>query len=95
MIVDFSIAPFGRGESLSEFVADAFRIIEASGLPYEHHAMGTNIEGEWEEVMTVIKACRDSLRTQATRVSLCVRIDDRAGTQARLRTKVPSARSLM
>ena len=46
MIVDFSISPIGKGVSLSRYVAEAYRIIEDSGLPHEFHAMGTNIEGE-------------------------------------------------
>jgi hypothetical protein len=50
MIADFSIAPVGKGESLSADVAEAFKIIAASGVTHEHHAMGTNLEGDWDEV---------------------------------------------
>lgn len=95
MIAEFSIAPIGEGESLSSYVARAFRLIEASGLPFEHHAMGTNIEGDWSEVMSVIKACRDDLLRDCRRISLSIRIDDRTGAPARLRDKVASARGKM
>ncbi|MDD4903336.1 MAG: MTH1187 family thiamine-binding protein [Candidatus Bipolaricaulis sp.] len=92
MIVDFSIAPIGRGESLSAHIADAYRIIEASGLSHEFHAMGTNLEGEWEEVMSVVNACRLRLLETCGRVSISLRIDDRKGPHGRLDRKVASAR---
>jgi uncharacterized protein (TIGR00106 family) len=95
MIAEFSIIPIGTGESLSAAVARAFRIIETSGVDYEHHAMGTNLEGDWDDVMAVIKACRDDLLDGAGRVSLSIKIDDRVGETGRLRRKVESARAKM
>jgi uncharacterized protein (TIGR00106 family) len=95
MIAEFSIVPFGKGESLSTYVAEAFQIIESSGIAYEHHAMGTNLEGDWDEVMTVIKACRDKLLQSSNRVSLSIKIDDRKGVSGRMAHKVASARSKM
>ena len=91
MIAEFSIYPIGVGESLSGEVAKAFRIIDASSLPYEHHAMGTNLEGNWDEVMAVIKACRDRLLEDSNRVSIAIKIDDRAGQPNRLAHKVDAA----
>ncbi|MBU1049184.1 MTH1187 family thiamine-binding protein [Candidatus Bipolaricaulota bacterium] len=95
MIVDFSIAPIGKGESLSFDVAEAFKIIHASGIAFEHHAMGTNLEGDWDEVMAVIKACRDKLLQSCDRVSISIKIDDRKGRVDGLKSKVISARSKM
>ena len=95
MIAEFSIHPIGVGESLSASVAEAFKIIEASGVAHEHHAMGTNLEGDWDEVMSVIKACRDRLLEHANRVSLAIKIDDRKGTTDRLARKVASAKAKM
>ena len=95
MLVDFSIFPVGKGDSLSSAVAEAFEVIERSGLPHEAHSMGTNIEGEWEEVMAVIKACRDRLFESANRVSISIRIDDRKAAEDRMAHKVPSARAKM
>ena len=95
MIAEFSIIPIGKGESLSPYVAETFKIIESSGVAYEHHAMGTNLEGEWDEVMAVIKACRDKLLESSNRVSLSIKVDDRKGTSARLAYKVDSARRKM
>lgn len=95
MIADFSIAPIGKGESLSSYVAEAFKIIEASGVSCEHHAMGTNLEGDWDEVMGVIKACRDKLLESSQRLSLSIKIDDRKGETNCLSSKVRSAREKM
>ena len=91
MIAEVSIFSIGVGESLSGPVAEAFRIIRASELSYEHHAMGTNLEGDWDEVMAVIKACRDRLLESSHRVSITIRIDDRKGLRDRMSKKVASA----
>ncbi len=95
MIVDFSISPVGVGESLSTYVAEVFKIIEESGLPHEHHSMGTNIEGDWDEVMAVIKACRDRMLEKSNRVSISIKIDDRVGVTNGIEKKVASARQKM
>lgn len=95
MIANFSIAPVGCGESLSSYIAAAFAIIEASGIAYEHHAMGTNLEGDWDEVMAVIKACRNKLLESSQRVSISIKIDDRKGVSDGLFRKAPSARDKM
>jgi uncharacterized protein (TIGR00106 family) len=95
MIAEFSIVPLDRGESLSDAVAEAFKIIDASGVTHEHHAMGTNLEGDWDEVMAVIKACRDRLLETSRRVSLSIKIDDRKGASDRLGRKVASAEAKM
>jgi len=95
MIVDFSIAPIGKGVSLSSDIAEAFNIIHASGVAYEHHAMGTNLEGDWDEVMAVVKACRDKLLQSCNRVSISIKIDDRKGRLDGLKSKVMSARCKM
>ena len=50
MIAAFSITPLGTDESVGDLVAEAVRIVRASGLPNETNAMFTNIEGEWDEV---------------------------------------------
>jgi len=93
MIVDFSIAPVGQGESLSEALVPIFDLVDASGLAHEHHAMGTNVEGDWDEVMALVKACRDRLLERTGRVSISLRIDDRRGVTDGLRRKVASVES--
>lgn len=92
MIAAFSISPMG-GDSdedggVAEAVAEAVAIVRASGLPNETNAMFTNIEGEWDDVMAVIKACVDRLAESAPRVSLVVKCDIRPGHTGQLAAKV-------
>ena len=83
MLAAFSISPMGGDQSadggVAAAVAEAIAIVRASGLPNETTAMFTTIEGEWDEVMGVIKACVDRLAESAPRVSLVVKCDIRPG----------------
>jgi uncharacterized protein (TIGR00106 family) len=95
MIAAFSITPIGVGESVSELVAECVGIVRASGLPNETNAMFTNIEGEWDEVMRVIKQCVDHVAMTAPRVSVVVKIDYRRGVTGALRSKVETVEQLL
>ena len=77
MIAAFSITPLGAGESVGDLVAECVRIVRASGLTSETNAMFTNVEGEWDEVMGVIRQCVDHVATVAPRVSVVVKLDHR------------------
>jgi uncharacterized protein (TIGR00106 family) len=90
MIAAFSISPVGTGESVSDAVAECIAIVRASGLPNETNAMFTNLEGDWDEVMGVIKECVDHLAAAAPRVSVVIKIDHRVGVTGALRSKVES-----
>ena len=87
MLAAFSITPLGVGDSVSEHVAAAVRIVRDSGLPSETNAMFTNVEGEWDEVMAVLKRCVDAVAEVAPRVSLVVKIDHRPGVTGALEAK--------
>src|SRR3954447_23963390 len=88
MLVAFSLTPLGAGESVSGAVAEVVRLVRASGLPNETNAMFTNVEGEWDEVMALLKACIDRVAEVAPRVSVVVKIDHRPGTTDGLTAKV-------
>jgi len=88
MLTAFSIAPLGTGESVSASVAEAVRLVRMSGLPNETNAMFTNVEGEWDEVMALIKACVDKVAEAAPRVSLVIKVDYRPGVDDALHQKV-------
>jgi uncharacterized protein (TIGR00106 family) len=90
MIVAFSVTPLGVGEEVAEYVADAVRIVRASGLPNRTDAMFTSIEGEWDEVMAVVKAAADAVAERAPRVSITLKADIRAGVTGALDSKVAS-----
>ena len=91
MIANFTIFPVGKDESLSAYVAEVFKIIEESGLKCQHHEMGTNIEGEWEEIIELVNNCRKKMLESADRVYISLTIDERKGRSNRLGTKVASA----
>ena len=88
MIVAFSISPLGGGDSVGDAVADAIRVVRASGLPNETNAMFTNIEGEWDAVMAVVKQAVDAVAAVSDRVSLVLKADIRPGYTAQLDAKV-------
>jgi uncharacterized protein (TIGR00106 family) len=93
MIAAFSITPLGAGESVSAPVADAVRLVRASGLANETNAMFTNVEGEWGEVMGLIKACVMEVAKSAPRVSVVIKLDYRPGTLHALQAKVAAVES--
>jgi uncharacterized protein (TIGR00106 family) len=92
VLVAFSVAPAGAGDSMGEAVAEAVRVVRESGLPHETNAMFTLVEGEYDEVMAVVKAAVDAVAARAPRVSLVLKADIRAGRTDLLRSKVESVR---
>jgi uncharacterized protein (TIGR00106 family) len=90
MIVEFSIVPLGKGESLSGDIARVIRIVEKSGLPYKINPMGTVVEGKWDEVMELLKKCHRAVLKDGMRVVTSIKIDDRKGKKNRIDVKVKS-----
>ena len=88
VLLEFSMSPFAKGESLSPYVARSLDIIDKSGLPYQLTPMGTIIEGEWAEVMAVVAACFEAMRSDCDRISTQIKIDYRAGPGGRIKAKV-------
>jgi uncharacterized protein (TIGR00106 family) len=88
MIVAFSVSPLGGDDSVGATVAEAIRVVRASGLPNETNAMFTNIEGEWDDVMAVVKRAIDVVAAVSPRVSLVLKADIRPGHTDQLTAKV-------
>ncbi|MBF6145494.1 hypothetical protein A5780_15325 [Nocardia sp. 852002-20019_SCH5090214] len=88
MIAAFSVTPLGTGADVGRAVAEAVRIVRASGLPNETNAMFTTLEGEWDEVMAVIKQASDAVLAVAPRCSLVIKADIRPGVTGALTSKV-------
>ena len=97
MIVAFSIAPAVTDEDggVAEAVAEAIRVVRESGLPHETNAMFTNLEGEWDEVMAVVKRAVDVLTARSPRVSLVLKADIRPGRTGQLTAKVERVQRLL
>ena len=90
MIVAFSVSPAAPDESggVSQAVAEAVRVVRESGLPHETNAMFTNLEGEWDEVMDVVRRAVELCAEDGSRVSLVLKADVRPGAQDQLHGKV-------
>ena len=82
--------PVGKGESLSRDVAEAIKVVDESGLPYRIGAMSTTVEGSWEQLMELLKKCRDKILQNCNRIYIIVKIDDRKGATNRLTGKIKS-----
>ena len=90
MIVAFSISPGTADETggVAEAVAEAVRGVRESGLPHETNAMFTNVEGEWDEVMAVVKRAVDVVAARSPRVGLVLKADIRPGRSGEITAKV-------
>ncbi len=90
LLLEFSISPLGKGDSVSQYVARSIEIVEQSGLDYRLHAMGTILEGEWDQVFGVVKQCFERMSKDCDRVTLSIKADFRRGHSGRLEAKVRS-----
>ncbi len=88
MLVAFSVTPLGGGDSVGDAVAQAVRVVRESGLPNRTDAMFTTVEGEWDEVMAVVKRAVDVVAAAAPRVSVVLKADVRPGVTGALDAKV-------
>ena len=88
MLVAFSVAPSGVGDSVSEAVADAVRVVRESGLPNHTDSMFTTIEGDWDEVFDVVKRATEAVGRHGSRVSLVLKADIRPGYTGELTAKL-------
>src|ERR1051325_7326782 len=95
VLLDFSMTPLGKGESVSPYVARCLEVVAASGLDYRLHAMGTTLEGELDQVLGVVRRCFEALHADCDRVTCSVKIDSRKGAGGRLTSKVESVQALV
>ncbi|SLI45694.1 S-adenosyl-L-methionine-dependent methyl transferase [Mycobacteroides abscessus subsp. abscessus] len=80
--------PLGTGVEVGKAVAEAVRVVRASGLPNRTDAMFTTLEGEWDEVMRVVKEATDAILAVAPRCSLVLKADIRPGVTDAMTAKV-------
>jgi uncharacterized protein (TIGR00106 family) len=95
VLLDFSMTPLGKGESVSAYVARCMEVVAASGLDHRLHAMGTTLEGELDQVLDVIRRCFEALQTDCSRISCSIKIDYRKGPGGRLDSKVKKVQDLV
>ena len=87
-LVAVAIAPFGVGDELAEHVAEVVRVIRASGLKNRTYSMFTEIEGEWDEVMRVVKDATFVLAEKGIRTEVILKADVRPGFENMMERKV-------
>jgi uncharacterized protein (TIGR00106 family) len=93
-IVDFSVIPIGVGLSLSPYVAACQRVLRESGLHYELHPNGTDVEGEWDQVFAAIQRCHEVLHEMGVpRIATTIRVGTRTDRDQTMADKVRSVQN--
>jgi uncharacterized protein (TIGR00106 family) len=93
VIVDFSFVPIGTGVSLSKYIAACERVLQESGLVYELHANGTNVEGEWEAVFAAIRCCHETLHEMGVpRIHTDIKLGTRTDRKQSMADKIASVK---
>jgi uncharacterized protein (TIGR00106 family) len=95
VLMEFSIAPFGRGESLSKYVARVIDIVRKSKLPYKVTSMGTIVEGEWNELLVLLTQCFRNLKRDNNRIGIWIKIDYRKGRKGAIVQKVEKVEKIL
>lgn len=90
VLLEFSMSPLGKGESVSEYVSRSLDIIDRSGLEYRLNPMGTILEGEWDEVFAVVRDCFEAMMSDCDRITCSIKVDYRKGPGGRLESKIRS-----
>lgn len=95
MLIAFSVTPIGIGNHVSEPVAQAVKVVRESGLPNQTNAMFTLVEGDWNEVMAVVKQAVETVAQHAPRVSLILKADIRPGVPDGLIAKAQKVEDIL
>jgi len=90
VLLEFSMSPLGKGESVGKFVSRSLDIVDTSGVAYRLNPMGTVLEGDWDEVFGVVKQCYERMKKDCGRISCSIKVDYRKGAKGRLNGKVAS-----
>lgn len=90
VLMEFSVIPIGQGASVSPYIARCLKIVQASGLDYELHAMGTIVEGELDQLLDLMKRCFEELQTDCDRINCTAKFDYQRGVSGQIRGNVRS-----
>ncbi len=90
VLLEFSMSPLGKGESVGKYVSRSLAIIDRSGVDYRLNPMGTVIEGDWDQVFRVVKRCFEAMKKDCNRISVGIKVDYRKDHRGRLNSKVAS-----
>jgi uncharacterized protein (TIGR00106 family) len=91
VLLDLCVVPIGVGVSVSEYIAACQHVLKEAGLKHEMHMYGTNIEGEWDEVMAAVKKCHEVVHQMgAPRISTTIRLGTRTDKNQTMADKIKS-----
>ncbi|MBV9080649.1 MAG: MTH1187 family thiamine-binding protein [Elusimicrobia bacterium] len=90
ILLEVSMSPLGKGESVGQYVSRSLEIIDKSGVDYRLNPMGTILEGEWDEVFAVVRKCYERMKKDCNRITISIKGDYRKGAKGRLVAKVAS-----
>lgn len=94
VMVDLCVVPMGVGVSVSAYVAECERLIDAAGLSHQLHPYGTVIEGEWDAVFAVVRQCHERVHALgAPRVFTSLKVGTRTDREQTMQDKVDSVTS--
>lgn len=94
VILDLCVVPMGVGVSVSNYIAICEKILKEAGLKTHLHAYGTNIEGEWDEVMAAVKKCHEAVhKAGAPRITTTIKLGTRTDREQSMEDKVSSVES--
>ncbi len=95
VLVEFAMFPTDKGESVSAYVSQIINSIDDSGLDYKLTPMGTIIEGDWDQVMSVITGCFKILESQSSRIYSTIKVDYRKTDESRMSSKTDKIKSIL
>ena len=96
VLVDVCVVPMGVGVSVSKYVVECEKIFAEAGLNHRMHAYGTNVEGDWDEVMAAIKKCHETVHEMgAPRIGTTIRLGTRTDREQSMQDKIDSVESKM
>jgi uncharacterized protein (TIGR00106 family) len=90
VLLEFSMSPLGKGESVGKYVARSLNIVDRAGVKYRLNPMGTVMEGDWDQIFGVVKQCFEAMKKDCNRISVSIKVDYRKGRRDRLDGKVAS-----
>jgi uncharacterized protein (TIGR00106 family) len=94
VLVDICVVPMGVGVSVSKYVAACEKIFANAGLSHQLHSYGTNVEGDWDEVMAAIKKCHETVHEMgAPRIGTTIRMGTRTDREQSMQDKIDSVNS--
>ena len=96
VILDLCVVPLGVGVSVSKYVVACEEIVQSAGLKSSLHAYGTNIEGDWDEVMAAVKACHEKVHQMgAPRITTTIKLGTRIDRDQSMQDKIDSVKEKM